>query len=1089
MRKIYALILMACLLISVFSSLAGLAKSSTTARIAWVYDTDFYTLEDELSYLRSLNPSKYSYDSYNQYNIESLWQNLESYKAILIDEDVMYDESWTRLDGPIYNSFKKHCQELAIWIYSGGGLFATDNNDLGASGGYSINELVWDWLPEDLQVCSSDVGDDASGGHLKIVDADFWLFNKPNRLDDRYINDPSRGHAHGYFIMEKCPGYIPLIIRTDTEYYGKPVEIYTTYGAGVVVLSHAELEDGFSWEYVQNEIDNVLLTPREQLLNALSLLNATICDAIIKATNLTAYMRAKCLDVIDPYNSKFFFDMLKIIVGLVLSKVWPPKVDEFDSAAVQRLYEALWFFGKVNVGLKGIYIAENVMAELSDSELESKLESIFEDKKAYHMDNLKEKIDLYYSKLMNEKKEFPCIGWQSSDGKIFYGINDVLLDVKNKYSETVKSIPETLPESFNLQFILEYLNDLRKNILLTTTKHNTFWFYNTTKYGGSVVELGSLNSILPALDEALGKYNFANKIDFLLWLGSIALRLVKFAASVPTSGASLLLNLLVGVGTGIAGAYCKRLSIYYKELVLQLLIQSLEALGTEIFLYRDIFQEALNFVNQHMKITEANTPNVHIMSFAIENAETDEDFGNGQGKIKVRNVGKVDANATLVIMFYAPSPKGYVGMQMIDVGTMKPNEERELTFQYTLPRNTILKCTEYLAKAFIISASTSHIYNILKYGQDQIFYVGKDCGCVGETILSGDITQGQTKTATYTSNEDYSKFILSYMGSDVDLHLYDSSGKHVGVDYNTRKIEIQIPGAVYSGPQVEPEWILVPNSRGRTYVIKVVGVDLLHGENYTVTAVKIPKLTTSVTTSPSKIFEKCKSGSSITTVLTLIEYSGVQNYLNITISSTSLYSQSGAEISKENIKFENNSLALKKWEAKTININVTVPSTVTPGIYSGNITINLSGYSQNGLVVPISVEVPDVTPPVAKILVSKTTVTVGEIITFNASQSYDNVGIVSYEWDFGDGKKAYGVTASHAFNSPGNYTVQLKVKDAYGNAGYSYVLIQVLPNPWWVEHQLWILTGAVATIAILTVISIKIRKRKKTEDEPTDKSQ
>ncbi len=54
-------------------------------------------------------------------------------------------------------------------------------------------------------------------------------------------------------------------------------------------------------------------------------------------------------------------------------------------------------------------------------------------------------------------------------------------------------------------------------------------------------------------------------------------------------------------------------------------------------------------------------------------------------------------------------------------------------------------------------------------------------------------------------------------------------------------------------------------------------------------------------------------------------------------------------------------------------------------------------------------------------------------VTFDASNSYDPDGeIVGYEWDFGDNRTASGITVSHTYSEPGNYTVTLTVTDNDG---------------------------------------------------------
>jgi len=71
--------------------------------------------------------------------------------------------------------------------------------------------------------------------------------------------------------------------------------------------------------------------------------------------------------------------------------------------------------------------------------------------------------------------------------------------------------------------------------------------------------------------------------------------------------------------------------------------------------------------------------------------------------------------------------------------------------------------------------------------------------------------------------------------------------------------------------------------------------------------------------------------------------------------------------------------------------------------------------------------------PSASFTYSPTQPTAGEIVTFDASSSYDTDNtIISYEWNFGDGNNGTGKIATHAYVSVGVYNVTLKVTNNLG---------------------------------------------------------
>ena len=65
--------------------------------------------------------------------------------------------------------------------------------------------------------------------------------------------------------------------------------------------------------------------------------------------------------------------------------------------------------------------------------------------------------------------------------------------------------------------------------------------------------------------------------------------------------------------------------------------------------------------------------------------------------------------------------------------------------------------------------------------------------------------------------------------------------------------------------------------------------------------------------------------------------------------------------------------------------------------------------------------------------------------SFGIASANDNVGITSYEWDFGDGGSATGQSPHHSYDVPGTYTVTLTATDAAGNEGDDTLEVTVDP--------------------------------------------
>jgi len=87
-------------------------------------------------------------------------------------------------------------------------------------------------------------------------------------------------------------------------------------------------------------------------------------------------------------------------------------------------------------------------------------------------------------------------------------------------------------------------------------------------------------------------------------------------------------------------------------------------------------------------------------------------------------------------------------------------------------------------------------------------------------------------------------------------------------------------------------------------------------------------------------------------------------------------------------------------------------------------------------------------PPVASFTAAPTNGNGPLVVSFDAGETRDPDGDpLVYNWNFGDSTTAIGVTPTHTFSAPGNYTVSLTATDTFGLAGSATARIHVNAPP------------------------------------------
>ncbi len=310
-------------------------------------------------------------------------------------------------------------------------------------------------------------------------------------------------------------------------------------------------------------------------------------------------------------------------------------------------------------------------------------------------------------------------------------------------------------------------------------------------------------------------------------------------------------------------------------------------------------------------------------------------------------------------------------------------------------------------------------------------------------VMQDSIGQGDSLSASYTSNGYETEFWLDHTEGNMTLHLYDNAGNHTGYNYETQQIETEIPGSSYIGSSLSTDVIAITGSMSQQYTVQVKGIAIDGKQPFYVTAVEVPEHPPSLMTAPPGLVATGFLGDTISVSFEIFE-TGCHHQINgLTLSASDFVGGSGS-IPSSNVVFDLPIDSIPACQNIVARAKISIPIDVPINDYIGSFSVN----SLNGGSDQISLTIHLENPP------NKPTTPSGPLVGLtNMDYQYTSISVdpendsVFYLFDWGDSshhiwtsqvQSAEPCTVSHAWEYAGSYYVKVKAMDIWClQSGYS----------------------------------------------------
>ena len=208
-------------------------------------------------------------------------------------------------------------------------------------------------------------------------------------------------------------------------------------------------------------------------------------------------------------------------------------------------------------------------------------------------------------------------------------------------------------------------------------------------------------------------------------------------------------------------------------------------------------------------------------------------------------------------------------------------------------------------------------------------------------VHSGDINEGDRREAVFTPSGTTRRMRLLLSQSEtanLDLHVYDSAGNHVGFDYDAGQADLDLPGGEYHGSDGIAEWIWIDVPGGEQYRVVVEATSAPLDTQFTVTVLETPEF-------PALLYLPIADTVTDTNERTVElsfgagEYGGQRGIVGLSAVATDLVDGQGNVVPVANVSFDLPETTIPAGRTVGWSATVEIPGALPDGTYTGVFTL------------------------------------------------------------------------------------------------------------------------------------------------------